>query len=206
MAEAALARVVVAEDESLVGDVIQHQLEQSGHRVVARAADGNQAVEFTQTMKPDVVFMDIEMPQMNGLDATKLIIERTPTPVILLTAHDNPRYIVEASVLGAVGFIAKPSSPREMDTAIKIGLARFNDIMELRRLNTELREALNSIKMLSGLLPICGNCKKIRDDEGRWHTLEEYITEHSEATFTHGICPECLARLFPTIGYSPTVT
>lgn len=197
------ARIIVAEDESLVGDVIQHHLEQSGHRVVARAADGLQAVEYAQTMKPDVIFMDIEMPQMNGLDATKLIIERAPTPVILLTAHDNPRYIVEASVIGAVGFIAKPSSAREMDTAIKIGLARFNDIMELRRLNTELREAMNSIKMLSGLLPICGNCKRIRDDGGKWHTLEGYIMEHSDATFTHGICPDCLARLFPSIGAPP---
>jgi two-component system, response regulator PdtaR len=205
MVASAQARIIVAEDESLVGDVIQHQLEQSGHRVVARAADGRQAVELTQTMKPDVIFMDIEMPQMNGLDATKIIIEKTPTPVILLTAHDNPRYIVEASLLGAVGFIAKPSSPREMDTAIKIGLARFNDIMELRRLNTELRQAVDNIKLLSGLLPICGNCKKIRDDEGKWHTLEAYITEHSDATFTHGICPDCLARLFPTIGYTPNV-
>ncbi|MGE5314254.1 MAG: ANTAR domain-containing response regulator [Acidobacteriota bacterium] len=193
-------RVMVAEDESLVGDVIQNHLERSGHRVVARAADGRQAVELAQAMKPDVVFMDIEMPEMNGLDATRMIIERAPTPVILLTAHDNPRYIVEASVIGAVGYIAKPSSAREMDTAITIGIARFNDIMELRRLNAELRDAMRSIKMLSGLLPICGNCKKIRADDGIWHTLEGYIMQHSDATFTHGICPECLGRLFPENG------
>jgi CheY-like chemotaxis protein len=190
-------RIVVAEDESLVGDVIQNYLEKSGHRVVARAANGRQAVEYAQTMRPDVVFMDVEMPEMNGLDATRLIIERAPLPVILVTAHDNPRYIVEASVIGAVGYIAKPSSAREMDTAITIGLARFNDIMELRRLNAQLRDALTNIKMLSGLLPICGNCKKIRDDHGKWHTLEGYIMEHSDATFTHGICPDCLSRVYP---------
>lgn len=69
--------------------------------------------------------------------------------------------------------------------------------IENRRLMEQLREALNKIKMLNGLLPICASCKKIRDDKGYWTQIEKYISEHSEATFSHGICPECAKKLYP---------
>lgn len=67
---------------------------------------------------------------------------------------------------------------------------------ELRKLNSELAEALNKVKLLSGFLPICANCKKIRDDSGYWNQIEKYITEHSEAAFTHSICPDCFEKLY----------
>ena len=68
---------------------------------------------------------------------------------------------------------------------------------ERERLIAELRQALRDIKNLRGLLPICASCKKIRDDQGYWQSLEQYVTEHSEAQFTHGLCPECMMRLYP---------
>lgn len=67
---------------------------------------------------------------------------------------------------------------------------------ELKKLNSELAEALNKVKLLSGFLPICANCKKIRDDGGYWNQIEKYISEHSEAAFTHSICPECFDKLY----------
>lgn len=66
-----------------------------------------------------------------------------------------------------------------------------------RRLYSELQEALTQVKLLRGLLPICASCKMIRDEKGDWHQIESYISEHSEATFTHGTCPECFKRQFP---------
>ena len=69
--------------------------------------------------------------------------------------------------------------------------------MEKEKLIFELKEAMSKIKMLSGLLPICASCKKIRDKKGNWHQLEIYIRDHSKAEFTHGICPKCAARLYP---------
>lgn len=67
---------------------------------------------------------------------------------------------------------------------------------ELKKLNSELAEALNKVKLLSGFLPICANCKKIRDDSGYWNQIEKYISEHSEAAFTHSICPDCFEKLY----------
>jgi hypothetical protein len=70
---------------------------------------------------------------------------------------------------------------------------------EKEKIITQLKEALARVKTLSGLLPICASCKKIRDDDGYWHQVEEYIINHSEADFSHGICPECMQKLYPEI-------
>ena len=70
---------------------------------------------------------------------------------------------------------------------------------ELRKEHNKLRDTLEQVKILSGLLPICANCKKIRDDKGYWNQIESYILDHSDAKFTHGICPECIKELFPDI-------
>jgi uncharacterized circularly permuted ATP-grasp superfamily protein len=71
----------------------------------------------------------------------------------------------------------------------------------LRRLNEKLEKALSEIKTLRGILPICAGCKKIRDDEGYWNIVEDYIRDHSEAEFSHAICPECIQRLYPDIAF-----
>ena len=71
--------------------------------------------------------------------------------------------------------------------------------MELRRINRRLTEALSAVRQLSGLLPICASCKKIRDDKGYWKQIEGYIREHSEAEFSHGICPDCAHELYPDV-------
>jgi len=73
--------------------------------------------------------------------------------------------------------------------------------LALKQAREALQDALNQVKRLSGLLPICANCKKIRDDQGYWEDIERYIEEHSEALFSHGICPECWQRLYPDISF-----
>ena len=71
---------------------------------------------------------------------------------------------------------------------------------ELERTVAELRETSAHLRVLHGLLPICCSCKKVRDDGGCWRIIEEYLTQHSEATFTHGLCPDCVDRLYPELG------
>jgi CheY-like chemotaxis protein len=157
--------------------------------------------------------MDIKMPDMDGLEAARLIYEQYPTPVVVLTAFETPELVEQASTAGVGAYMVKPPNRPELERVITIALARFEDMLALRRLNAELRtqqeeqtrliqelqEALSKVKMLSGLLPICASCKKIRDDHGYWHQVESYIRAHSQAEFTHGLCPDCARKLYPEI-------
>ncbi|MBF0527888.1 MAG: response regulator [Deltaproteobacteria bacterium] len=195
-------RVLIADDEALVSDVVQYLLEQIGHKVVGRATDGRQVVDLVRDIQPDIVLMDIRMPEIDGLEATRQIQAACPTPVVLLTAHDDPELVSRASEAGAGAYLVKPPNARDMQRTMVIAMARFADLMELRRLNAELEKALANVKLLSGLLPICASCKKIRDDQGYWTQIEQYIQDHSQAEFSHSICPECAMKLYPEF-YKP---
>lgn len=190
-------RVLIAEDSTKMRQILQQVLELMGYIVVGQAAHGRQAVEMTQLLKPDVILTDIHMPDMNGLEAARLIQASRPTPIVVLSAYSAPELIEQAGEAGVGAYLLKPPQEEELDRAITIAMARFRDLVELRRLNLALQEALDKVKTLSGLLPICAGCKKIRDDKGYWQQVEVYLHEHSNAEFSHGLCPECARRLYP---------
>lgn len=189
-------RIVIAEDESLVAEMIAGMLQELGHTVVAKATDGRQAVALTQQLQPDAVIMDIKMPDIDGLEAARQIAVSCPTPVVVLTAFETSEMVEEASAAGISAYLTKPPNAREMERALTLAIARFDDLVTLQHVNTELTEALDLVDTLRGLLPICANCKKIRDDQGQWQAIELYIARHSSAQFTHGICPGCLETLY----------
>lgn len=100
------------------------------------------------------------------------------------------------------GRLALLNKVRMTDDDVLRAMSHLNDEMvalsrELQRKNTELRKAQENIKVLSGMIPICASCKRIRSDTGYWSQVEEYITLHSEAVFSHGMCPDCMRRLYP---------
>ena len=190
-------RVLIAEDDYLVGEMIRGLLREIGYTVVGEASNGLEAVKMAESLHPDVILMDIQMPQVDGVEATRRIGESSPTPVVVLTAYETPELIQDASNAGVSAYLVKPPNAREIERAIALALDRFEDMMELRRLNTQLQEALDKVKTLSGLLPICVSCKRIRDDQGYWHRVEAYIEAHSEAEFSHGLCSDCAQRLYP---------
>lgn len=201
-------RVLLVEDDYLAGEMVKEILNEVGYTVLERATDGSQAVEmmndFAEDARPDVILMDVEMPHMDGIEATRLIQESCPTPVVMLTAYETPELVELASQAGAGAYLIKPPRQSDVERAVIITMARFDDMVELRRLNNELHfrneeleSALTKIKTLSGLLPICAGCKKIRDDDGYWQDVAVYIRDHSEAEFSHGLCPDCAQELFP---------
>lgn len=201
-------KVLVAEDDYLVSEMIVRTLSSLGIRNLVEASTGKEAVEVTLAGRPDVVLMDIEMPEMDGIEATQKIQELCPTPVVILSAHESADLARRASEAGAAAYMTKPPDAATLDRSIAIALARHGDILalrvsvaELRKKTLELERALSEIRTLRGIIPMCMFCKKIRDDEGFWHRVEEYIAENSEATVSHGLCAECLKRHYP--GISP---
>ncbi|AKG53677.1 histidine kinase [Dehalogenimonas sp. WBC-2] len=146
-----------------------------------------------------------------------------PYAAIFLTDNWQPHLLLEMLIIGFIGMaevvlinayeqgrerlmenqrlLEDRVKVRTMDLT-KANLALEKDIVERRQVESELRDALNQVKTLTGLLPICANCKKIRDDKGYWSSVEKYISTHSEAEFTHGICPDCLEKLYPSY-YGP---
>jgi hypothetical protein len=146
-----------------------------------------------------------------------------PYSAIYLTANWHPNLFLEMIIIGMVGLaevflinayeqgkkrliqyqhtLEDRVQERTLDLT-RSNLALEKDIVERRKAESELRDALAQVKTLTGLLPICANCKKIRDDNGYWNSVEKYISSHSEAEFTHGICPECLEKLYPSY-YGP---
>ncbi len=199
-------QVLIAEDDFMVSEIIQKNLEELGYTVIGKASDGLKAVKMTQLLHPDVVLMDIEMPDMNGLEATEHIYQTCPTPVVMLTAYDSPDLVQRAGEAGAGAYLVKMPSAREIDRAIVIAVSRFSDMMtmchlndELETRNKELQKALDEIKVLKGILPLCSFCKKIRNDKNKWEEVDVYIYKHSQADISHGVCPDCMKKHYPDI-------
>ncbi len=134
-------KILIAEDDFLVSEMIEGELIDAGYVIVGKADNGMQAVELTKGLKPDIVLMDIRMPGMNGLEATRQIMEDCPTPVIILTAYENMEMVESAGNAGVGAYLNKPLDAGEFEKAVLISKARFNDIKELTEKNKRLEEA-----------------------------------------------------------------
>ena len=142
----------------------------------------------------DVAIIDLSLPDSFGLDTYVSFHERHPLiPTIIMTGSKDHDMAFEAVRKGAQDYLFKgePSSTAIIRTILYA--------IERQRLMTELRVALDHIKQLQGMLPICSVCKKIRDDRGYWNRIESYISEHSEAKFSHSLCPDCAKELYPNL-------
>jgi len=166
------------------------------------ATSGERGIKIAEKTTPDLILLDINMPGLNGFEVCIKLKEIEATkdiPVIFLTALAEVESKIQAFEVGGVDYITKPFQQEEVLARVETHLKINRLTKTLTHKNDELQEALDKVKTLSGLIPICANCKKIRDDDGFWHQLEAYIHEHSDADFTHGICPECARALYPEI-------
>lgn len=159
--------------------------------------------------KIDLILMDVLMPDQDGVETCRQIkrcAHLQDVPVIMVTAKNDQHNLQEAFAAGAMDFISKPVNSVELLARVSSALLlkqemdrRKNRELELRRSNEELQKALKEVKVLRGLIPICASCKKIRNDGGFWQQLEEYLGEHSEAAFSHGLCQPCIKKLYPGV-------
>jgi len=197
-------KILIAEDDFLSRNVLKRVLVNWGHEVV-EASDGEEAWETLQAEDgPRLAVLDWIMPGMAGIDVVRkvrdcLSSEERYVYIILLTQKGSKNDMVEGLAAGADDYIVKPFDHSELQVRIRNGQRIVELQSALTEANLELRNALAQVKKLSGFLPICAACKKIRDDKGYWQQIEAYIRDHSEAEFSHSICPDCSRKLYPEL-------
>ena len=195
-----MPEIMIVEDERILAADLEDRLEAMGHGVCARVSSGEQAVATAREKNPDLILMDIQLEgEMDGIQAATIIKANQGLPIIYLTAHADQAMLERAKITEPFGYLIKPFQTRELRSTIAMALYKAEMENRLKQANRELTEALAQVKKLSGLLPICANCKKIRDGKDYWHQVESYVSAHSEAVFSHSLCPDCFKKLYPEI-------
>lgn len=194
------ADILVVEDDKNVATVLEARLESFGFNVCDIAASGPKAIESEHQNQPDLVLMDILLEgDMNGIEAADKIQQDSDVPIIFVTCLNDPEILDRAIKTNPYGYLVKPYDNAALKSAIEITLVKHRAQREREDLIDKLEKALLEVKRLSGLLPICASCKRIRDKNGGWQQIEDYIATHSEADFSHGICPKCARKLYPEV-------
>ena len=197
-------RILIVEDEAVTALDLKRALLGLGYEVVGIADNASDAVNSAASLRPDLVLMDIHLAgSVDGIAAASAIRGADDLPVVFLTAHADKDTLARALTASPFGYVLKPFQVRELRVSIEVALYKHAREAEIRALVVELEAALAKVKLLTGLLPICSWCKKIRNADDQWLQFEEYICKHSEADFTHGICPECEAQYLAKLPSPP---
>jgi phosphoserine phosphatase RsbU/P len=195
-------RIFIAEDDPVSRLMLQAVLKKSGHEVTA-AEDGGQALAaLSLPDAPRLAILDVMMPVMDGVEVCRRL-RALPGGgkqyLIMLTAMNQSEHVVNGLSAGANDYVSKPFVKEELLARVRAG-ERMIELQEaLEQRVTEVENALAHIRTLQGILPICMHCHKIRNDSESWQRLEIYLEEHSDAQFSHGLCPECLEKHYPDV-------
>ncbi len=141
-------RVIIADDESIIRMDLREMLTNLGYLVIGEVGDGRSAVNLARELRPDVVIMDIKMPDMDGIDAAKVLTEERVSPVLLLTAYSQQELIERAKDAGVVGYLVKPFRESDLSPAIEVAVARFAEFRSLEKEVGDLKLALETRKLV----------------------------------------------------------
>ena len=177
-------------------------------RHILMAAGGEEALNILKGVELALVILDVHMEGMDGFQTADRMRddERTQDiPIIFITATGREEEtIFQGYDAGAVDYLFKPVEPNLLRSKVNVfcqlsaqRLLIQEQLQEIQAKNQVLRRQLEEIKTLRGLVPICAKCKSVRDDSGFWQCIENYISEHSEAEFSHSLCPDCRDELYP---------
>ena len=199
--------ILVVDDSPETRGELQSILVDAGYQQILLAESAHEAFQrlsLANASAPaediELVLMDIMMRDTDGVEACRRIkADRRyrDLPILMVTAIRAGAFLETAFAAGAVDYVTKPINRLELLTRLNSALKLKREMDRRKAREEELEQALQEIKVLRGILPICSRCKKIRDEDGQWHSVESYIKGHSEADFSHLICPECLDKCFP---------
>jgi len=195
-------KILVSDDDLDVLLLSATLLREQGYEVY-EATTGHECLEATRAHRPDMILLDVMLPDMTGVEVCRQIKNdeelRRAFVILVSGVRVSSEYQADGLNVGADGYMIKDMTNREFLARVSsmVRIKRVEDALrekekEQQKLISELREALAEIKTLKGLIPICASCKKIRDDEGYWNQLEAYLSKHTDAVFTHSLCPECV--------------
>lgn len=189
-------RVLIADDDAPTRTILARSLERPGIELLP-ASDGDRAWAIIREQQPAVAILDWMMP---GLDGTAICRRIRQDPrhatmhVLMLSARNKPEDVILGLEAGADDYLIKPFHAGELKARINVAVRIVTLQQTLSGQVAALQTALAKVRQLQGLLPICSYCKRIRSDEDYWEQIDTYIAQHSEAQFSHGICPECMAH------------
>ncbi len=218
--------ILIVEDEKLsrlaLADILNSEYK------VFLAKNGKQAIDMALEKEGlGLILLDVMMEEMDGFEVCNILKQKSQTrdiPVLFISALSNTKNKVKGFMAGGVDYITKPFQADEVLARVKTHLSLTSLQKELENKNLilqdeieerkqieieheklidELQMALTEVKTLRGFLPICANCKNIRNDEGYWEQIEVYIKDRSDLDFSHSICPDCVAKLYPNLDIKP---
>jgi DNA-binding response OmpR family regulator len=194
-------RALIADDDPVTAALLAGSLRRWNLEPVV-AHDGQEAwARLSEPDPPALAILDWMMPEIDGLELCRRLRSReggAHTYVILLTGRDSSPDRVTGLEGGADDYLVKPFDIHELRARVNIGVRTVSLQQQLSAKIAALEETIANVKQLKGLLPICSYCKRIRSDEDYWQQLEGYISEHSDAQFSHGVCPGCYEHALST--------
>ncbi len=193
------ATILIVDDNPTNLNILIDYLNEAGFKILI-AESGERALYQTAHVQPDLILLDVMMPGLDGFETCRRLKDNETTrdiPVIFITALSETEDKIKGFKAGGVDYITKPFQQEEVLARVTTHITNRNLRKVLEAHNAELQETLAKVKLLSGMLPVCANCKKIRNDEGYWQDVTIYVRDHSEAEFSHGICPDCRVKLYP---------
>ena len=187
-------RILIADDDAVTRQLVQMLLVKWEYDVTAVDNGTDAYANLVDQDGPSLAILDWMMPGLDGPDVCKKVRvskPKHPLYMILLTTLEKKDNIIQGLESGADDYLAKPFDPGELRARVRAGERVVNLESDLRQHVRELEDALAHVKQLQGLLPICSYCKKIRDDQDYWHSVDQYIAKETNVRFSHGICPTC---------------
>ncbi len=185
--------IFIVEDETIIAYDTERMLKKIGYQVSGIAGTADKAEAAIAATEPDIILMDIHLRgNRDGIELADALKKKMDTPIVFVTAHSDRETLDRAKITEPYGYVVKPIDLRELEIIIEISLYKARAERERKQLKKE-------INTLRRIIPICSSCKKIRDDDGYWKQVEDYFREHSDIDFTHGLCQDCVRKLYPEI-------
>lgn len=195
------ALVLIVDDIEENVEVLYSILKNENYRF-AIALTAEQTLRTVEKEVPDLILLDVMLTDGNGFELAERILRdhgKGQIPIIFITARAHIEDKVMGFQAGGVDYITKPFEESEVLARVRTHLELKSIQKEQQELIRQLREALDEVRQLRGIIPICARCKKIRDDDGYWMQVDQYFSVHSDIEFSHGLCPECMHELYPDL-------